>query len=119
MNVSEMLSMQARRLPNHEAIVSNGERISYSEWDKVVNQLASSLRSHGIEEGDKVILHMPNTKEFLFTYYAVQRLGALVVPINAKLIAAEITSSLDHSVALTHYERIVEDVHEFSELQNN
>ena len=105
MNVSEMLSMQARRLPNHEAIVSNGERISYSEWDKVVNQLASSLRSHGVERGDKVILHMPNTKEFLFTYYAVQRLGALVVPINAKLIAAEITYILDHSEAkalITH-----------------
>lgn len=116
MNVPEMLAMQARRLPDHEAIVSNGERMTYRDWDTVVNQLAASLRTYGITKGDKVLLHMPNSKEFLFTYFAVQRLGALIVPVNAKLISAEITYILEHSeakVMITH-EAIFSQVRDLS-----
>ncbi|MYL54072.1 long-chain-fatty-acid--CoA ligase [Pontibacillus yanchengensis] len=105
MNISEVLAMQARRHPMHEAIVSNAERLTYEEWDETVNRLASGLAAYGIDQGDKVVLHMPNVKEFLFTYFAVQRLGALIVPINAKLAQDEIEYIIDHSDAkafITH-----------------
>ncbi|OZU88218.1 o-succinylbenzoate--CoA ligase [Virgibacillus indicus] len=105
MNIPNLLARQSRIFPNHEAIVTPYERITYLEWNVKVNKLADSLRKHGVRPGDKVILHMPNTKEFLFTYFAVQRLGALIVPINAKLVHQEIAYILDHSdatVFVTH-----------------
>ncbi|KGX85870.1 class I adenylate-forming enzyme family protein [Pontibacillus litoralis] len=105
MNGSEVLAMQVRRHPQHEAIVSGSNRITYEEWDKTVNQLANGLASLGVDKGDKVILHMPNTEEFLNVYYAVQRLDAIIVPINAKLVYDEIQYIVEHSDAkafLTH-----------------
>ncbi|QST01135.1 long-chain-fatty-acid--CoA ligase [Pontibacillus sp. ALD_SL1] len=105
MNGSELLAMQARRSPDQEAIVSNGNRVTYEEWDVRVNRLANGLASLGVGAGDKVILHMPNTEEFLYAYFAVQRLDAVIVPINAKLVYDEILYIVEHSDAkafLTH-----------------
>ncbi|MDC3411895.1 class I adenylate-forming enzyme family protein [Terrihalobacillus insolitus] len=105
MNIPNLLAHQSRKFPNHEAIATQYESISYLDWHITVNQLADSFRKLGVEKGDKVVLHMPNTKEFLYAYFAVQRLGALIVPINAKLVQQEITYILDHSEAkvfITH-----------------
>ncbi|MUK88993.1 long-chain-fatty-acid--CoA ligase [Ornithinibacillus sp. L9] len=105
MNIPNILAAQARKYPNKEALVTPQERLTYLEWNEAVNKLANSLSELGVQTGDKVVLHMPNTKEFLFTYFAVQRLGALIVPINAKLVQQEITYILEHSdakVFVTH-----------------
>jgi len=72
MNISELLARQARKYPNKEAIISGGDRISYSEWDRNVNKLANALSKRGIGKGDKVVLHMPNVTEFLYTYFAMR-----------------------------------------------
>ncbi|GAB3805812.1 class I adenylate-forming enzyme family protein [Virgibacillus kimchii] len=105
MNLPDLLAHQARKFPNKEAIVTPSDRISYKDWHVTVNKLADSLQKLGIKKGDKVVLHMPNTKEFLYTYFAVQRLGALIVPINAKLVQNEVAYIMNHSDAkmfITH-----------------
>lgn len=105
MNISQLLAHQASKNPDHEAIVTDYERLTYDDWNRNVNQLADSLRKKGITQGDKVILHMPNTKEFLFTYFAIHRLGAIIVPINAKLVQREvmyIIQQSDAKVFITH-----------------
>lgn len=99
MNLPNLLAHQSRKFPNKEGIVTPDERITYLEWHMAVNQLADSLRKRGVGKGDKVVLHLPNTKEFLYTYLAVQRLGGLSVPINARLTQQEISYILDHSDA--------------------
>lgn len=73
MNIPNLLAHQSRKSPDHEGIVTPSESVSYLEWHLAVNQLADSFRKFGVEKGDKVVLHMPNTKEFLFAYFAVQR----------------------------------------------
>src|SRR5690625_4841552 len=105
MNISQLLAHQASKNPDHEAIVTDYERLTYDDWNRNVNQLADSLRKKGITQGDKIILHMPNTKEFLFTYFAIHRLGAIIVPINAKLVQREvmyIIQQSDAKVFITH-----------------
>ncbi|MFE4202194.1 class I adenylate-forming enzyme family protein [Aneurinibacillus aneurinilyticus] len=99
MNISELLARNARKYPNHEAIVDGANRITYQAFDRNVHALASGLRELGVMQGDKVVLFMPNTKEFLYTYVAVLRLGAVIVPVNARLAGTEIGSILDHSDA--------------------
>ncbi|GGJ97113.1 long-chain-fatty-acid--CoA ligase [Lentibacillus kapialis] len=105
MNISRLLAHQASKNPNHEGIVTDSDRITYAQWNRFVNQLADSFQKRGVRKGDKVVLHMPNTKEFLYTYFAVHRLGAIIVPINAKLVQREIMYILkqcDAKVFVTH-----------------
>ncbi len=105
MNTPNLLAVMSRKYPNQEGIVTPSERVTYKEWNEAVNKFAHSLRELGIDQGDKVILHLPNTKEFLIAYIAVQRVGALTVPINARLVENEIKYILEHSDAtmfITH-----------------
>ncbi len=99
MNISELLARNARKFPKKEAFVSNNKRYTYLEVEVKVNKLANSLRQHGIEKGDKVIIFTPNTMDFIYPYFAVQRLGAIVVPINARLATEELRYILEHSEA--------------------
>jgi acyl-CoA synthetase (AMP-forming)/AMP-acid ligase II len=120
MNLPDLLAHQARKFPKKEAIVTQSDRISYMEWHITVNKLADSLQKLGIQKGDKVVLHMPNTKEFMYTYFAVQRLGALIVPINAKLVQNEVSYILQHSDAkmfVTH-EMLFEGVRNLEKSDN-
>lgn len=99
MNIPNLLAVMSRKYPNHEGIVTPSERVTYSEWNEAVNRFAHSLEDLGVKKGDKVALQMPNTKEFLIAYVAVQRIGALSVPINARLIGQEVMYILDDSDA--------------------
>lgn len=99
MNLSKLLAYQSRKYPNHEAIVTPEERLTYAEWDKTVNQLGRHLQEAGVQKGDKFIIHMPNTKEFLFLYMASIRIGAIAIPINAKLTLNEVEFIINHSDA--------------------
>ncbi|WP_164668129.1 class I adenylate-forming enzyme family protein [Virgibacillus doumboii] len=99
MNISNLLMYQSRKYPDHEAIVTPQERITFNEWDMAVNQLGGNLLKAGVQKGDKFIIHMPNTKEFLYLYLAAIRIGAIAIPINAKLTESEIHYIIDHSDA--------------------
>jgi acyl-CoA synthetase (AMP-forming)/AMP-acid ligase II len=99
LNISSLLERNARKYPDSEAVVGAGSRLSYAALDKSANSVAAGLREKGICEGDKVVLFMPNVPEFVIAYFAVQRLKAIIVPINAKLAQPEIEYILEHSDA--------------------
>lgn len=90
MNTSKLVARNARKYPMEEAIIGMGKRLTFSELDQFVNQFANGLKQQGIEESDKVVLYMPNVPEFAIAYFAVQRLGAIIVPINAKMTLNEV-----------------------------
>jgi acyl-CoA synthetase (AMP-forming)/AMP-acid ligase II len=99
LNISQLLSRNARKYPSHEAVVFENKRMNYQELHANVNKFASALRSLQIQSGDKVVLFMPNTLEFVITYFAVQRLGAIIVPINAKSSTGDLEYIVHHSDA--------------------
>lgn len=99
MNLPDLLASMARKYPKQEGIVTLKERITYAQWNEEVNRLASSFEGIGFKKGDKAILYMRNTKEFLYAYFAVQRVGGITVPINARLAAPEVDYIIDHSEA--------------------
>ncbi|WP_113926830.1 long-chain-fatty-acid--CoA ligase [Bacillus sp. P14.5] len=99
MNISNLLERNARKYPFQEAVISGEHRVNYFELDQQVNKFASALRLQGITAGDKVVLFMPNTLEFVISYFSVLRLGAVIVPINAKLTGEEVRYILEHSDA--------------------
>ncbi|QQE75783.1 long-chain-fatty-acid--CoA ligase [Brevibacillus composti] len=99
MNSSLLLERNARKYPSQEAVVSPGARLTYRELNRLVNKFGHALQAEGIGPGDKVVLFMPNVPEFVIAYFAVQRIGAVIVPVNAKLTQAEIAYILGHSDA--------------------
>ncbi|MBK3497026.1 AMP-binding protein [Viridibacillus sp. YIM B01967] len=100
MNSSQLLVSNARKYPQGEAVVSQAKRVNFNELNQLVNQLASVLQEKQIKKGDKVILFMPNVLEFVVSYFAVQRLGAIIVPINAKFSTKEVEYIIEHSDAI-------------------
>lgn len=105
MNVSELLSRNARKYPFEEAVVTEINRVTYKELNELVNSFAHSLKKQGINPLDKVVLFLPNTLEFVISYFAVQRLGSIVVPVNAKLSQGELAHIVEHCDAkavITH-----------------
>lgn len=99
MNSSKLLERNARKYPQSEAVVSMGKRTTYKELNRRVNRFGHALRKEGIQKGAKVALFLPNVEEFIVAYFAAQRIGAIVVPINVKLATDELKYVLNHSDA--------------------
>ena len=99
MNSSNLLARNARKYPNQEAVICHGRRISYKELDEQVTRLSNALLAQGINQQDKVLIFMPNVLEFVVSYFAVQRIGGIVVPVNAKFTLSEVEYVAEHSQA--------------------
>lgn len=89
-NVAETLSERAALEPDRVALVCGERRQTYRELDREVDTVARVLLGLGVRPGDKVAYLLENRAELLHVYYAVQRIGAVAVPINARAIAREL-----------------------------
>ncbi|MCO6451827.1 MAG: AMP-binding protein [Caldilineales bacterium] len=85
LNIGSLLSRHARVRPNHLAIVFEGHRLSFSEFGREVNRVCNALLALGIGKGDKVATILPNCPELYEIYWAVARIGAVVVPLSPLL----------------------------------
>jgi len=99
LNIASCLSDSAARFPNQTAIVCEDRSYTFAELDRWTAQIAEVFRTHGLKKGDHVLLLAPNVPEFTAVYFAVLRLGGVVVPVNTLFLVNEITSLLEHSDA--------------------
>ena len=67
-----------------EALVFEGRRWTYAALETEVAQVAAGLAARGIVQGDRVVLYLGNLPEFIIALYALQRLGAIAVPVNTR-----------------------------------
>src|SRR5579884_4509741 len=79
----------ARAEPDRAAVVFEGRRVPYGEFDRLANAWAHVLAPHVQQPGDRVAVALPNGVDVLAAWHGVARLGALVVPVNTRLTAAE------------------------------
>jgi len=77
------------------------ERFSYRQFDARVNQVANGLLAEGIRADEKVVVHLPNSPAFLLTWFALAKIGAVMVPTNTANTAAEMEYVLTFSDATT------------------
>ena len=89
-NVSECFLLSVRRSPKRTALVFGEQRYTYEEANKRINRIANSLSQLGVKSGDKVAFLFPNCCEIVLIYYAIQKIGAVAVPLNFRLIPREI-----------------------------
>ena len=79
-----MFDAARARRPQHDAVVYEGRRWSYAETGARSERITAGLAKLGIGAGDRVILFLSNRPEFLFVLLAVQRLGAIAVPVGVR-----------------------------------
>jgi fatty-acyl-CoA synthase len=97
--LSQVLSQTADRFPDRPAVIYQGRRLTYRDLDEAVDQLARGLMALGVKKGDKIGLWMPNRPEWVVAYFAIARIGAVVVPMNTRYKAHEVHYILENSEA--------------------
>jgi len=97
LNIGTFLKQTALNWPDQEAIVDGEKRFSWREFNEKVNSLANALLNLGIKKGDRVGYLFFNQWESLCCYFAVVKIGALVVPLNFRLVGREIKYQLQNS----------------------
>lgn len=85
MNIGLLLPQHARYNPDKIGVVFEDQRLTYFQMNQNVNQLANSLLGLGVVKGDKVATILPNCLELLEVYWAVAKIGAVVVPLSPLL----------------------------------
>src|SRR5579859_449853 len=91
---------RARRLyPDREAVVDEGLRLTYSEFGRRCDRWSAALQHLGVKKGDRVAYIAPNTHALLESFYAIPQIGAVLVPINYRLIADDFAYIINHSGA--------------------
>ena len=76
----QMLARSAERAPHHPVFTQRDRATSYEELEHASSAFALGLREAGIRKGDRVVLVLANTIEYLIAYYGILKAGAAVVP---------------------------------------
>ena len=79
LTVDAMVERSARRRPDKTALVAGEQRLSYAELVARSRALAARLAALGLRAGERVLMQLPNSVEFVLAYLALNRLGAIPV----------------------------------------
>ena len=89
-NLFYNLEVSARRRPDKPCLVYYDTQISYAEVLREAEVLAGYLEQCcGVRKGDRVLLYMQNSPQFVIAYYAILRANAVVVPLNPMYLTQE------------------------------
>jgi len=94
-SLADILTENAREFPNNPALLLAGKqfcttRITYDQLDKMSTNFAKNLNKLGVQKSDRVALFLPNFPEFVIAFYGIQKLGAIVVPLNVMFSQKEL-----------------------------
>lgn len=82
MNLSQYLEDTAGNHPDKTAVRFEGQSLTYHDLNSRCNQLANGLKDLGLAAGDHCMVMMPNSIRVITIYYALAKLGAVIVPVN-------------------------------------
>ncbi|RLC75231.1 MAG: long-chain fatty acid--CoA ligase [Chloroflexi bacterium] len=94
-----VLEETARKYPDHTALIFKDTKLTFREYNDAVDRFAAALQGLGVEKGDRVAIHLPNCPQFPIAYYAILRIGGIVVPCNPIYTAREMKHQLSDSGA--------------------
>ena len=102
-NIGQWVAKRALLNPNSEAIVdiTSGRRQTYVELDARCNQVGNGLVAGGLAQGDRVATLLMNGPEFVETFFGAAKVGGVIVALNWRLVADELSFILTDSGAST------------------
>lgn len=90
-NLGQVLPVAARKYGDKTGLVIEGHEFSFNQLCEMSGRVANGLRGLGVEPGDRVTLCSQNCWEWIVSYYAIARVGAVINPINVMLTAEEVS----------------------------
>lgn len=108
-NLSELLEFVVDKVPEREALVTPGRRLTYEALDERANRLAHWLTGQGVAAGDHVGLHLLNGTEYVEGMLAAFKLGAVPVNVNYRYVERELQYLYDNAdlVAIVCHRRFL------------
>lgn len=95
--LSLWLSRLATENPDKIAIIHNNKRITNFHLNDSVERMSGALISLGVGQGDRVVILLHNSAEFVISFFSIARIGAIAVPLNVKYKVQELTDYLEDS----------------------
>lgn len=93
--VHQFLIDAARKYPDHTAIIFKGVSLTYRELDRASDAAAAALMANGFKKGDRAVVYMPNTPQFVISYFGILKAGGIVIATNPLYSERE----LEHQLA--------------------
>lgn len=98
LNITTFLDANMRRLSkNVFHCPENGTYYTSAEMLSIASGLAEKLKEKGIEKGDRVLIYLNNSPEYLLSYFAIWRIGAVVVPTNRVYTKFELAYMIENA----------------------
>ncbi|MHA1983133.1 MAG: long-chain-fatty-acid--CoA ligase [Candidatus Hodarchaeales archaeon] len=97
--IYKFLEQSAKDFPDNTATIFFDNKIRYADlWDRVL-KFANGLSNLGIQKGDRVGIYLPNCPQFVISFFAINRLGAIIVPFNTQYVDHELVYQINDSGA--------------------
>jgi benzoate-CoA ligase family protein len=101
----EFVSRPAREHPQRIAILGDPRAVSYGELAHEVNSIAAALLRSGVRPGERVLITIPDSPEFIAAFFGAALIGAVAVPVNPLARSADFLHYLENSdarIAIVH-----------------
>ena len=96
-NVVELLQNTVKKYPDKIGFISGDDRLTFKEFDGIVDRIAAGLERYGVKRGDHVAMLLGIQMEFPLTFFALMKLGAVVVPLNTRFKGEELAYEINDS----------------------
>jgi len=108
---SHFLHTPAEQHPQRIAIVGEPGEVTYGELAALANRAGNALRAQGVSRGDRVLIVLPDSAEFVAAFFGAAKIGAVAVPVNPFARFSDYVHYLENSeprAAIIHSEALAE-----------
>ncbi|MFH2011107.1 MAG: long-chain-fatty-acid--CoA ligase [Pseudomonadota bacterium] len=99
MNTTDFLNIANAICPERDSMVFEGKRWTYSHTNYRINRLANGLAKLGIKKGDRLGILQVNCNQYIESYFALAKLGAILVPLNFRAKEDELSYMIANAEA--------------------
>lgn len=100
LNITTFLDANSKRLDKDVLYnPTTGNKYNSGEILSIISGIGSKLKDLGINKGDRVLIYLKNSEEYLFSLFAIWRIGAIAIPTNRVFTKAELEYIIDDSKA--------------------
>ena len=99
MNIRELLEAQASKNPSKVFLYFDEQEVTYKEFNEQINRAANVFLDLGVKKGDRVCFFLPNCPEYLYAWFGLAKIGAVLVPINTNYKTEETKYIVNHAEA--------------------
>ena len=95
MNLSAFLKNRAKESPESVCVVHNSKRRTYAEIDRLSDALAVKLIENGLRKGERVVILLENSAEYIISFFGILKSQGAVVPVSTQLVIRELSCILN------------------------